>query len=79
MLITLLDISITASVWLCKNVYYAGRYMVYGHQKTESEKLDEKIEKIEEMLKKNSEKEEMMLEKISLLDNNNITKLRRSC
>ena len=79
MLISLLDISITASVWVCKNVYYAGRYMVYGHQKTESEKLDEKLEKIEKMLKKNLEKEEMMLEKISLFDDNNITNLRRSC
>ncbi len=79
MILSLLDISITASVWVCKNVYYAGRYMVYGHQKTESEKLDEKLEKIEEILKKNLEKEEMMLEKISLLDNNNITNLRRSC
>ncbi len=43
---TLLDISLQTTWWVSKNIYYAGRYLIYGKQKTESEIMEEKMEKL---------------------------------
>lgn len=44
-LLTLLDLSVQTTVWTVKNIFYAGRYMIYGKQKTESEQKTEEMEK----------------------------------
>ena len=48
---TLLDVSIQTTWWITKNIYYVGRYMIYGKQKTEGEIIEEKVgEKLEKIL-----------------------------
>jgi hypothetical protein len=50
-LLTLVDISVSAVWWVTKGVYYTGKYMIYGRQKTENEIIEEKIdEKLKQIL-----------------------------
>lgn len=46
----LVDLSVKTAWWVTKNAYYAGRYMIYGRRKTETEKLEEKLEEVEQIL-----------------------------
>lgn len=52
----LLDLSLQTSWWITKKIYYAGKYMIYGSQKSEAEIREEKVEaKLDELLKHEAE------------------------
>lgn len=52
----LLDLSIQTTWWVTKKIYYAGKYMIYGSQKSEAEIREEKVEaKLDELLKHEAE------------------------
>ena len=44
--LTLVDISLQTGWWIGKHIFYVGRYVIYGRQKTEEEKVNEKLEQI---------------------------------
>jgi hypothetical protein len=55
-LFALLDLSLQTSWWVTKKIYYAGKYMIYGSQKSEAELREERVEaKLDEILKHESE------------------------
>jgi hypothetical protein len=55
-LLTLVDISVSTAWWVTKNVYYAGKYMIYGRQKTEAEIIKEDMtEQMDKILKNEEE------------------------
>lgn len=60
-LLTLLDLSLNSTLWIAKNVFYAGRYMVYGRQKTKEEILEEKEDEILKRLEKVEELEKVII------------------
>lgn len=63
-LLTIVDISVSAVWWVTKGVYYTGRYMIYGRQKTESEIIDEKInERLEQIMLKDNSTEQKKIKK----------------
>lgn len=40
-----LELGVQGSIFVLKQTYYLGRYLIWGHQKTETEILEEKLEK----------------------------------
>ena len=50
-LITLAELTIRATWWTVKGAYSVGRYLIYGKEKTEEEKNQEKIEELAKQLK----------------------------
>jgi len=77
-LLTLVDISISTAWWVTKNVYYAGKYMIYGHQKTEAEKMKEDMTKQMEKILKNEEELKNELRELNGKKNEKKMKLRHS-
>lgn len=73
-LLALLDISVSTAWWMTKNVYYAGRYVIYGRQKTEAEIVEEKVD---ERMKEILGNERMLMQELGevkhLLDEKNRT------
>lgn len=71
-LFALLDLSLQTSWWVTKKIYYAGKYMIYGSQKSEAELREERVEaKLDEILKREAEilkhEEELLKEKEKIL------------
>jgi hypothetical protein len=70
-LFTLLEIGAQGSIFVLKQTYYLGRYLVFGRQKTKEEILEEKLEKQME------EEKKLLHEMRELIDKTKSENLRR--
>ena len=68
---TLLELSVSTTWWVTKNIYYAGKWVVNGHQKTETEMMEEKMNKMFNKVLKNEEEMKRELQNLKGRENDN--------
>jgi hypothetical protein len=48
----LLDVGLKTGSWVIVNTYYGVRYLIWGHEETEMEKVDKRLGELQRQLEK---------------------------
>jgi hypothetical protein len=68
-LLTLLELGTQGGIFVIKQTYYLGRYMIWGKQKTKEEILEERLEQQMEEKEELLQKEGLLLHELEELKN----------